>query len=167
MTTGITLAGLAVGLLVAWANFRPWWKGGRAPKDLLPFTEGFVLGAMSTVCAGLLGWAASGLAGGATTGGDKVTVGLTGADGGTPIPRGSMGTLTSEGAVMVVLLTAGVALAWKVAPKQDKRRIFGGVFVGVVLCATAGIASALDWLPETFNIAGDYVRNAVSGVDIL
>ncbi|MFJ3630476.1 hypothetical protein ACIPQ3_30730 [Streptomyces albidoflavus] len=165
--TGITLAALAVALIVLWANLRPWWKGSREIKLLVPFGEGFTLGAMSTVCAGLLGWAAAGSVGIASTGGDKITAGLTGASAAAPIQTGRMGTLTAEGAVMVVLLTFAVGFAWRAAAKQEKRRILGGVFVGAVFCATAGVASALDWLPGLFNGLGGYVRGAAAGAGIL
>lgn len=60
--TGLSLAGVAAALAIMWANFRPWWKGGRDPKALLPYGAGWLLGALATVCAGgALGWGAAGI----------------------------------------------------------------------------------------------------------
>ncbi|MEU3603034.1 hypothetical protein ABZ714_30645, partial [Streptomyces sp. NPDC006798] len=72
-----------------------------------------------------------------------------------------------EGAVIVVLILTAVVLAFRAAKKPDKRRIIGGTFVGVTLSATAGVAGALAWLPDTVNAAGTAVRSAVEGAGIL
>ncbi|MFD5027017.1 hypothetical protein [Streptomyces sp. NPDC058373] len=168
MTTGITLAGLALSLAIFWANFRPWWKGSREVKQLLPFGQGFLLGAVSTVCAGgILGWLAGCAATAANQGGDKATVGLTGSNSTAPLARGTLGDLTPEGAILVVLLTVGVILAWKAAGKAEKKRLAGGAFVGATLCLTAGVASLLSWLPAALNDGGGYLRAAIEGAGIL
>ncbi|MEV4908734.1 hypothetical protein AB0N46_29325 [Streptomyces albidoflavus] len=168
MTTGLTLAGLALSLAIFWANFRPWWKGSREAKALLPFGQGFILGAVSTVCAGgLLGWLAGCAATAANQGGDKATLGVTGAGAAQPLARGTLGDLTPEGAVLVLLLTVGVILAWRAAGKAERKRVAGGAFVGATLCLTAGVASLLSWLPDTLNQGGGYLRMAVEGAGIL
>ncbi|MGW2267084.1 hypothetical protein [Streptomyces koyangensis] len=168
MTTGITLAGLALSLAIFWANFRPWWKGSREAKQLLPFGQGFILGAVSTVCAGgLLGWLAGCAATAANQGGDKATLGVTGSGAAQPLARGTLGDLTPEGAVLVLLLTVGVILAWRAAGKAERKRVAGGAFVGATLCLTAGVASLLSWLPDTLNQGGGYLRAAIEGAGIL
>lgn len=168
MTTNqLTFAGAAVSLAVLFLNLRPWWKGGRDPKQLIPFGSAFILGALATVCTGgLLGWLAGCSAVGANTAGNKAVPGTTG----TPdsvLARGSMGQLTAEGGVVVFLLAIGVAAAWKAAGKSDKRRMFGGGFCGMTLCLTAGIAGTLDFLPGVANSLGAGLRGALEGGGLL
>lgn len=166
--TGLTLTGLAISLAILWANFRPWWKGSREFKQLIPFGQGFFLGAVSTVCTGgLLGWLAGCSAGAANEGGERGVQAVTGAAGTGALTKGSLGNLTPEGAVIVFLLTVGVVIAWKAAGKQEKKRTLGGAFVGATLCLTAGVASLLNWLPGTLNALGDQLRTAVEGAGIL
>ncbi|MFE0079191.1 MULTISPECIES: hypothetical protein [Streptomyces] len=166
--TGLTLTGLAVSLAVLWMNFRPWWKGSREFKQLVPFAQGFLLGAVSTVCTGgALGWLAGCSAGAANSGGERGVKAMTGSADSGALTRGSLGTLTPEGAVIVFLLTVGVVIAWKAAGKQEKKRTTGGAFVGATLCVTAGVASLLNWLPGTLNSAGEQLRTAIEGAGIL
>lgn len=168
MTTDqLTLAGAAISIGVLFLNLRPWWTGGRNPKDLLPFGSAFVLGALATVCAGgLLGWLAGCSAVGANTAGNKAVPGATGTSD-VALARGSLGALTQEGGVIVFLLALAVAAAWKVAGKKDKRRMAGGGFCGMTLCLTAGIAGTLDWLPGVANSLGTGLRSALEGGGLL
>ncbi|MFI9079135.1 hypothetical protein ACIGW8_22140 [Streptomyces sioyaensis] len=167
-STSLSLGGLALSLVVAYANLWPWWKAGHDPKKLIPFGQGFGLGAVSTICAGgLLGVLAGCSAGAGNRGGDKVLGGVTGTRGGGALARGDLGHLTPEGGVVVLLMTVGVVMAWKAAGKQDKRKIAGGAFVGSTLCLTAGAASMLAFLPEAINGLGTSGRAALEGAGIL
>ncbi|WP_431781725.1 hypothetical protein [Streptomyces chumphonensis] len=161
--TTISLGCLALSLAILYANFRPWWKGGRDPKALLPFAQAWLLGALSTICVGgLLGWLSGCTRQGGNTIGDKAIGGATGADS-APLTGATMGELTPEGAVVVALLTVGVGLAWKAVGKADKRRMAGGAFCGATQCVTAGVADALGWLPTTVNAAGEWGRALFEG----
>jgi hypothetical protein len=159
MTTGLSLTGLALALVIAYANFRRWWKGTRDIKDLAHFGQGFTLGALATACAGgVLGWLASCAPGVANSAGQKGVSGITGSSSSSPLARGSIGSLTEEGAVIVALFTVAVILSWKAAKKDEKKRLGGGLFCGATLCITAGIAGLLTWLPDLVNTFGMQVR---------
>lgn len=166
--TGLTLVGLALSLAVLVANLYPWWTGSRDAKQLEPFGTGFLLGTLSTMCAGgLLGLLAGCAPRAANEAGGRAVAATTGATGSSPIARSTLGTLTPEGAVVVCLITVLVVLAWKKAGKKDKKRIAGGALCGVTLCTTAGIASALSWLPGLVNGAGTQLRAAFEGAGVL
>lgn len=168
MTTyQLTFAGAAISLGVLYLNLRPWWKGGRNPKDLLPFGGAALLGALSTVCTGgLLGWLAGCSTTGANTAGEKGVPGATGTNSGA-LAKGSLGQLTPEGGVIVFLLAVTVAAMWKAAGKQDRKRMYGGAFCGSTLCMTAGVAGMLGGLPSAANNLGDGLRAALEGQGIL
>lgn len=166
--TGLTLSGLALSLAIFYANFRPWWNGSRAFKETVPFGQGFGIGALGTICAGgTLGWLAGCSSRIANTGGDKAVRGTTGTGSAGAVTHGDLGQLTPEGAIIVFLLTVGVVLAWRAAGKKDKKRMAGGAFCGSTLCLTAGVASALNWLPDLVNQLGQVLRTAVEGAGIL
>jgi hypothetical protein len=165
---GLTLAGIAIVLVVLWANLRPWWKGDRDPAKLKSFGTGSLLGALSTMCGGgLLGYIAGCAASAANTGGGKAVAGATGQQAGAPVTTGSLGDLTPAGAVVVFLITCGTIFAFRAAGKDERKRMVGGVFCGVCLCLTAGVASALNWLPDLINSAGAQLQAAVQGAGIL
>ncbi|MEU5608436.1 hypothetical protein AB0H03_06710 [Streptomyces sparsogenes] len=168
MTTyQLTFAGAAISLAVLYLNLRPWWKGGRNPKDLLPFGGAALLGALSTVCTGgLLGWLAGCSAQGANTAGEKAVPGTTGTQG-AALARGTLDQLTPEGGVVVFLLTIAVGAMWKAAGKQDRRRMAGGAFCGATLCLTAGVAGALSGLPDAANNLGAGLKAALEGQGVL
>ncbi|MFF3151834.1 hypothetical protein [Streptomyces sp. NPDC057910] len=163
-TVGLSLAGLALTLAIAWANFRPWWKGNRDPKALVPFGSGFLLGALSTMCTGgLLGWL-SGCAPRVTNAvGDKAVHGVTGASNAAALPRQSLGTLTPDGAVLVFVVAVGVVFAWRAAGKTERKRMSGGALVGCTLCVTVGVASLLNWLPALVNDGAAQLHAALNG----
>ncbi|MEU9498227.1 hypothetical protein [Streptomyces sp. NPDC048196] len=166
--TSLSLGGLALSLVVAYANLWPWWKAGHDPKKIIPFAQGFSLGAISTICAGgVLGWLAGCSAGAGNTGGGKVLGGITGASGGGTLARGDLGHLTPEGGVVVLLMTVGVVMAWRSAGKADKKRTAGGAFVGSTLTLTAGVASLLGFLPEAINAIGEQGRAVIESAGIL
>ncbi|GAB2731708.1 hypothetical protein [Streptomyces bullii] len=165
---GLTLAGIALVLVILWANLRPWWKSDRDPAKLKSFGTGSLLGALSTMCGGgLLGYIAGCAAGAANTGGGKAVAGATGQQAGAPVTTGDLGSLTPEGAVVVFLLTCGTIFAFRAAGRDERKRMVGGVFCGVCLCLTAGVANALSWLPGLINGAGAQLITAVQGVGLL
>jgi hypothetical protein len=165
---GLTLAGIALVAVVLWANLRPWWKGDRDPAKLKSFGTGSLLGALSTMCGGgLLGYLAGCAAGAANTTGAKAVAGTTGQQAGTRVTTGDLGNLTSEGAVIVFLITCGTIFAFRAAGKDERKRMVGGVFCGVCLCLTAGVANALNWLPGLINGAGAQLAAAVQGAGLL
>lgn len=166
-TSQLTLSGAAISLAVLYLNLRPWWKGGRNPKDLVPFGVSFLLGALSTVCVGgLLGWLAGCSATGANTVGEKTVPGATGTQD-AALARGSLGQLTTEGGVVVALLTVAVGAMWKAAGEKDRRRMAGGAWCGATLCLTAGVAGALSGLPDAANHLGEGLRAALEGQGVL
>lgn len=161
--TGLSLAGVAAALAILYANFRPWWKGGRDPKALLPFGSGWLLGSLATVCAGgALGWGAAGIAGLLSKGGDTAVGSLVGT-GAAALASRRMGTLDPAGGVVVALVFFVVALVFKVSGKQDKRRIVGGIVTGAVLGFLPGIAAQLTFLPETANYVGAWGASLGNG----
>ncbi|MGW4028225.1 hypothetical protein ACWEFL_02715 [Streptomyces sp. NPDC004838] len=165
----LTLAGLALTAVILWANLRPWWTGSRDPKLLAAFGKGAALGILGAMCAGgLLGWLAGCAPGVGNTAGSKAVGAVTGAQPSSPLAAGSLsGSLTEEGAIVVFLVTVGVVMAWRKAGKDDKKRMAGGAFCGASLCATAGVAGALTFLPGLVNSTGDQIRAAIDGVGIL
>ncbi|MFE1550592.1 hypothetical protein [Streptomyces sp. NPDC058718] len=169
MNAPLSLAGLALTIVILWANLRPWWTGSRDPKLLAPFGKGAAFGILGAMCAGgLLGWLAGCAPAVGSTAGSKAVGAVTGAQSGTTLARGSLsGSLTEEGAVVVFLLTCGVVFAWKKAGKDDKKRMAGGAFCGATLCATAGIAGALRFLPDLVNQTGNAGRAAFESAGIL
>lgn len=155
MNVGLSLGGVAIALAILWLNFRPWWKGGRDPKALVPYVSGAGLGSLATICAGgALGWGAAGIAGIVTSGGNTGVEKITGTSGAAAVPTGRMGTLTFEGAIVVCLLLVGVMLLHKTSGKQDKRRIIGGFISFAVLGFLPGVAALLGWWPDLVNSIG-------------
>jgi hypothetical protein len=155
VNVGLSLGGVTIALAILWLNLRPWWKGGRDPKALLPYGSGAGLGSLSTICVGgALGWGAAGIAGLFTRGGNTGVARMTGTSGADPMPTGRMGTLTQEGGVVVCLLLVGVVLLYKTSGKQDKRRIIGGFASFAVLGFLPGVADLLDWWPDVVNSIG-------------
>ncbi|MCX4504309.1 hypothetical protein ACIQRK_32300 [Streptomyces anulatus] len=152
--TGLSLAGVAVALVIMWANFRPWWKGGRDPKALVPYGAGWLLGALATVCAGgALGWGAAGVTGLLSKGGDTAVGSLVGT-GPAALASTRMGSLTPAGGIVVCIVLAVVIFLHRASGKLDRRRIVGGIVTGAVLGVLPGIAAQLGWLPETANMLG-------------
>ncbi|NUK07479.1 hypothetical protein HRW18_05505 [Streptomyces lunaelactis] len=168
MNVGLTLTGLAIALAIGYANLRPWWKGGRDGKQLVPFGSGFGLGALATICTGgMLGWLAGCSVQIANRGGEKAIDATTGSANTAALARGDLGDLTPEGGIVVFLIAIGVLLAWRTAGKQDKKRMVGGAFVGCTLCVTAGVAGLLAWLPGLVNTLGMQLRTIVEGASVL
>lgn len=168
-TASLTLAGLALTAVILWANLRPWWTGSRDPKMLAAFGKGAALGVLGAMCTGgLLGLLAGCAPSVGNQAGSKAVGAVTGTQGGSALARGSLsGSLTEEGAVVVFLIAVGVVFAWRKAGKDDKKRMAGGVYCGASLCATAGVAGALGFLPGLVNGAGEQVRAAIDSAGVL
>lgn len=167
-TSTITLGGLLAALIILIANLYPWWTGSREPKQLAPFGKGFGAAACAAACpGGILGWAHHHTGTIANGAGERTGTAATGTTSGTGLTTGQLTGLGATGAAIVVLAVFLVALTYKAAGKKDKKRIVGGAFVGSVLCLTAGVAGALQWLPGTLNGVGDGVVAAVQGAGIL
>lgn len=155
MNVAINLGSAAIALAIVYLNLRPWWKGGRDPKALLPYSAGAGLGSLATICVGgVLGWIAVRIAGLSASAGDKGVGTATGVSGSNSLPVGRMGTLTPEGAVITVLILVAVGALYKTSGKQDKRRIIGGFFSFAILAFLPGVAALLRWWPETVNWSG-------------
>ncbi|WP_367572793.1 hypothetical protein [Streptomyces globisporus] len=152
--TGLSLAGVAIALLIVWANFRPWWKGTRDPKALIPYGSGWLLGALATVCAGgALGWGAAGITGLLSKGGNTAVSSLVGT-GPAALASTRMGSLTPAGGIVVCIVLAGVILLHRASGKLDRRRIVGGIVTGAVLGFLPGVAAQLTFLPDAANYVG-------------
>lgn len=155
MNAAVNLGGIAIALGLLWLNLRPWWKGGRDPKALVPYGAGSALGALSTICiGGALGWGASGVAGLSSSLGETGVLAATGTSGAASLPTGRMGTLTPEGGVITCLILVGVFLLHRTSGKQDKRRIVGGFITFAILGFLPGVAAMLQFLPQSVNWAG-------------
>ncbi|MFJ4009446.1 hypothetical protein [Streptomyces sp. NPDC090026] len=161
--TALSLAGVAAALLITWANLRPWWKGGRDPKALLPYGSALLLGLLATMClGGILGWGADGIAA-LVTGGSDTAVSAVAGTPGAQVATARLGTLTPAGGVAVTAYFGCMLLAAKAAGKQDRRRMAGGLITGSVLGLLPGIVLLLDWLPTTVNDVGAYAQAALEG----
>ncbi|MFH9248222.1 hypothetical protein ACH4LK_22675 [Streptomyces lydicus] len=164
MNTPLTLAGAVASVAVLIINVRSWWKGNRELKALVPFGGGLITGAGWTMCiGGLFGWFAAQAVQASNKVGDKGVGATTGAHGGGSLALGSPGHLTYAGAcaVLVAAIVGGIVL--KAAGKQDTKRMLGGLFAGLTLCATAGFAQIMQWVPEMYNALGDAGRSVLNG----
>lgn len=161
MNIGLSLAGVAVCIAIAYFNLKKWWDGNRELKNLIHFGESSLMGALASLCGGgLLGWLSGCTRQGVSTVGDQAVSGITGTSGGAPIAARSLaGQLTPEGGIVVAvaaLITVGL---YKAAGKEEKRRVFGGLICGMCLTITAGVAGALNGLPDLVNGFGAAVRS--------
>ncbi|WEH40778.1 hypothetical protein [Streptomyces sp. AM 2-1-1] len=162
MNTALSLAGVAAGLAIMWANFRPWWKGNRDPKALLPYGAGWLLGALATICVGgALGWGAAGIAGLLSKGSNTAVGSVVGTEAAS-LSTGRMGTLTPEGGIVVALVLVAVVLLHRASGKLDRRRILGGIITGALLAFLPGVAAQLGFLPETANMIGAWGADLAS-----
>ncbi|MYV53135.1 hypothetical protein [Streptomyces sp. SID3212] len=158
MNVALSLGGVIVALALLWANLRPWWKGNRDPRALVPYAAGASIGSLSTICVGgALGWGAAGIAGLISSGADKGIRALTGT-GPAPVATASLGTLTEYGGAVTVLLLITVGMMVKTGSKDDRRRIAGGFATFAVLGLLPGVVALLDWWPETINTAGQQLQ---------
>lgn len=163
-TVGASLAGCLLAVAIMAVYLRKWWTGGRTIKDLAPMVQGFVTGALATICVGgLAGWLAGCTRQTSATVGGRIITGATGTEAGSTMASASMGQLTPEGGCVVFLLFVILVVSYKAASKDDKGRLLGFLAAGMILCATAGVAGALDGLPDLVNSLGLSGKNALEG----
>lgn len=163
-STGASLAAVLIAVAIMAVYLRKWWMGGRTLKDLIPMIQGFITGALATICfGGLAGWLAGCTRQAAGGAGGKVITSTTGTDTGDQLATGSMGQLTPEGGAVVFLLMVVLVVSYKAASKDDKGRLLGFLAAGMILCVTAGVAGMLDGLPGLVNGLGLSARNALEG----
>lgn len=167
MSAELTMAGAALSTGVLAISVRTWWKGGRDIKAALPVAGGLVQGTSWTLCTGgLLGVVAVRTADAGNAGGDAALDKITGQSGGA-LEGGELGTLTPEGACVVVIMLLLGIVAWKAAGAKDRKRIVAGLFVGMTLTYTAGVAHLMQWVPDAYNSAGGWMRDSLNGVSPL
>jgi hypothetical protein len=167
-TSTLTLGGLLLALIILTFNLYPWWRGGREMKQLAAFGKGATAGVCAAMCpGGILGWShsRSGTVGNGV--GERTGTALTGTTQSQSLTTGQLVGLGTTGAAVVVLVVLVVSLAYKEAGKKDRRRIFGGAYVGSTLCLTAGVAGALAWLPGATNGIGDAIVAFFQGAGVL
>ncbi|MFI8535373.1 hypothetical protein ACIGMX_34650 [Streptomyces aquilus] len=161
-TSAVTTAGFALALGLLGAELWGWYKGGggsggggkgkkgapveasgpaRDPKALIPIAFGIVFGILMVGCpAGFLGEAGGILRWGGNGVGGALMGFLTGRSGQT-FAQASAPTLDDKGAVVVTALTIGLWLVRKKVPKIPKGKWKKGVFIGVMLCISTGMAA--------------------------
>ncbi|MFE5868784.1 hypothetical protein ACFQ6V_09035 [Streptomyces roseifaciens] len=159
----LSLGGIAAALAILYANLRPWWKGKRELKAILPFVSGGILGGLATVCiGGALGWGAAGAAALLSEGGDSSVHTIVGT-GGAPVARASAGTLTEAGGAVVFLIFVAVVILFKASTGKDRWRIAGGFVTFAGLGVLPAVAGVLLYLVLGVNAAGDWGLNALNG----
>lgn len=163
MNVTLTITGAALSLIPLALAVRTWWKGNRAIKPMLPSLWGVVIGASLLLCiGGLFGWIAIKSNSANSAAGDWAVKRTTGHSGGA-LHSGGMGTLTTAGACVLVLVVALAVFVFIKASKPVKLKLAGGAYVGVTLCATAGVAQMMQWLPSTYNYVGQGVVDFFNG----
>ncbi|MFF9312168.1 hypothetical protein ACF1BS_14780 [Streptomyces sp. NPDC014748] len=167
-TTSLSLGGLLAALIVLYANLRPWWAGNRDPKRLAAFGKGLAAALAAAACpGGILGWVRHRAGAVANSAGETGGHAATGTTQTQTVAGGQLTGLVATGATVAALAVFAVVLAWKAAGKDDRRRIVGGAFVGLVFTLTAGGAGALDWLPGALNGVGDGIVDLAEGAHLL
>lgn len=162
-TSTVTTAGFALALGLLGADLWRWWKGGgsagggkgkkggpveaagpaRDPKALVPLAFGIVFGILMVGCpSGFLGKVGGVLRWGGNGVGGTAMAFLTGKDG-AAFAQASAPTLDDKGAVVVTALTISLWLVRKKVPKIPKGNWKKGVFIGVMLCISTGMAAVV------------------------
>ena len=164
MSAVLTMGGAALSAGVLAVNVRSWWKGKRELAAAVPFGGGLIQGASWLLCTGgVLGWAALGGVSATNAAGDGTVRGATGTGGGV-VAAGSMGRLSPPGACILVIVVILGFVAFKAASKKAKWKMFGGLLCGATLCAAAGVAHLMQWLPTVYNWLGAHGQALLSGV---
>jgi hypothetical protein len=164
ISASITTGGLALALVILYANLKTWFKSkDRDPRLLAPFGGGFALGSLSTLCAGgVLGLLATWTVHANNKAGSYAVPGATGQPDST-LPQGSPGVLDAGGGLTVFFLACAMIIAWRGTGKGDegkalRRRMAGGVVCGATLAGTVAVAGMLHNTVVAFaNGSGDQV----------
>lgn len=161
--TALTVGGLAVSLAATGIHGWKWWKtAGRKPADLAPFAGSYILGGLSTLCAGILGI----LAGWTALLGNGIGKhAVTSASGGpgNVVNRGTAGVLTPGGHLVAFLFAVAFVVAWKAASKTVKHKLWWGWFSGATMTLTVGVAGLFLHVTGVANGLGDGVLGWFNG----
>lgn len=143
---------IAITLIVL--NLRSWWKGGKAVRHLVHGAGGVILGATLAICVGgFLGDIASRIAGSGNSIAGTIIPWSTGTSDGTVASAATSGLQIEGGGVATVVLVVGY-VTYKAA-KEHRKRLLGGLFVGVCLTYTAGVAGIVtEYLIPSYNGTG-------------
>lgn len=163
-STVLTVGGFAVSLAATGIYMWKWWRNpGRKPADLAPFAGSYVLGGLSTLCAGLLGvlagWTA--LLG---NGVGKHAVSGTAGGHADVMNHGTAGVLGPGGRLVAFLFAVGFVVAWKAASKAVKQKLFWGWACGATMTLTVGVAGLFLHVTGVANGIGDGIINWANGV---
>jgi hypothetical protein len=161
MNATVTMGGLVVGLILLMREFLPVvWpmiakRGGGSFRtdsgeghvpgrfDLrahLPFLGGLVIGMLAiSAPGGIIGTIAARILGLSNTLGDKALATGTGSAA-TAVTRHAATQITPAGAVVTLLLIAGVIILRKTLPKPARRQLFAGIWCGITLGLSSGAA---------------------------
>jgi|SRR5882757_2614867 len=164
MNVPLTISGLGLSGIVLFLNLRTWWRGKREIKNLKSFGLGALGGASLLLCVGgIFRWVAIKTVSTNSAAGGVVVSKATGVQGSGFLAHGSMGVITVAGAWILLLAIVGIGFIWYGANKVDRHRMLGGAYCGVTLCATAGIAHLMAWLPSIYNGLGGLIASVLSG----
>jgi hypothetical protein len=163
-STALTVGGFAVSLAATGIYLWKWWKTPtRRPADLAPFAGSYVLGGLSTMCAGILGI----LAGWTALLGNGVgRHAVSSAAGGHAdvMSHSTAGVLGQGGRLVAFLFAVGFIVAFKAASKQVKQKLWWGWFCGATLTLTVGVAGLFLHVTGVANGIGDGILNWANGV---
>lgn len=162
--TYISVSTLAVAAILIALTIRSWWKGGKSYKILLQGFGGVILGVSLAICAGgFLGDIASWVAGGSNSIAGTLIPWSTGTGDRNIASAATSGLGIEGGAVAVVVLVVGF-ITIKAATGKPRRRLIGGLFVGICLTYTAGVAGIVTaYLIPAYNGTGGSVVAWVEG----
>ncbi|KAB8162933.1 hypothetical protein FH609_004195 [Streptomyces sp. 3MP-14] len=171
----VSLGGILIGLgILTWYGARWWYKGrpkgkgkksgdGEAVetstrdwKELLPLASGLVYGSAMVACVGgLIGWTAYYISNLNSGGGNTALAGTTGAQG-RDMATNDITYLTDGGALIVAVALVALIALWKKIPKKKRIQLAAGVWAGVSLAYSSGLAGTLGrTISPLLNGAGD------------
>lgn len=156
--TSISVGTLTIALVLIILNFRTFLKGGKKFGVLLPGTGSAITGSSAALCVGgAFGHAASVVAGAGVSAG-AIVPWATGTEE-DDIASGTTAGLTTSGSIAVFIIVTLWIVAFRSAGKADRKRMVGGIFCGICLTYTAGVAGLVDdYLIPAYNTIGDQVK---------
>ncbi|MFE1326341.1 hypothetical protein [Streptomyces sp. NPDC058741] len=166
----VTFGGVTVGLCILGYEIMSWWPGRKAlMKDpvkhaatLLPFLAAWCYGCLTTLGAGLIGTASSSVLGLSNWLGDAALLWGVGEQPGQLAARKTFTPLSGPGACLVLILTAVLVAAVKKAGDQTRGELKRGVWCGITLGTSAGVAGfAAVPLAQAVNAVADSVYRTV------
>jgi hypothetical protein len=167
----VTLGGVTVGLCILIWDATKWWPGRKQLlKDpvkhaakLLPWLLSWCYGALTTLgVAGLIGTASSAVLGLSNWLGDAALLWGVGEQTGQLSAAKTFVPLSTPGACVVLILTAGFIAAVKKGSDEQSGLLKRGAWCGITLGTSAGVAGfAAVPLAQAANWLGDTVYRAV------